>query len=75
MKLSIENIAQFFICTLIALSSYYTSAYAQSDFFVSSKSCILDQGSQQQGGNQQGGGMTPTGGCDAPTTFFDTDTS
>jgi gliding motility-associated-like protein len=83
MKLSIENLTRFFVITAIALSSCTVMVYAQSDFYVSSKSCIQDMGSTQQGGgnqqqgggNQQGGGMMPTGGCDAPTTFFDTDTS
>lgn len=81
MKLSIENIVQFIVFAAIVSFGCKTTAYAQSDFFVSSKSCIQDQGSQQQGGNQPGqqpgqpgGGMMPTGGCDAPTTFFDTDT-
>lgn len=88
MKRSILNMTRFFIIAAIALSSCTVTAYAQSDFYVSPKSCIQDMGSTPPGGGgppgggvtppggvPPGSGMMPTGGCDAPTTFFDTDTS
>lgn len=82
---SIEHIALFFILTVAVVIGNTVLVNAQSDFYVSPKSCIQDQGTTSGnttggtigGGNgQQGGGMMmPVGGCDAPTTFFDTDTS
>ncbi len=88
MNRSIEHIARFFMLTIVAIVVNLAIANGQSDFYVSPKSCIQDQGTvpgngsgginsggNGLGGGQQGGNMMPVGACDAPTTFFDTDIS
>lgn len=79
MSVSIEKIVVFFCFVTMAVVMNTTDLAAQAPFYSSPRSCVLDAGtpptSGTGGGTGGGTGTTPTGGCDAPTVFFDTDTT